>query len=355
MRTTGSKNRTLLFEEVPGAYSAYEVFREQWQVAIRVLQLIQNDYAQAKRQVEKMSRSFSERERWTGERLNNLLEVSTEMPRADGRRKASAGRNSSDETRSSVAWLRAYCFGNFEIHLNWKKINEWHSLKAKSLLKFLVSRKKKPVAKEVLLETLWPNCDPQVGKNNLKAAVYSLRHTLSPDEEGSQVPQLILFSEGQYLINPEVELWVDVEEFERHWLAGHKLEKERETEEAMKEYRLAEELYRGDYLEDDHYAEWTLLPREALKDTYLTILGRLAKSSFESEDYESCILYSQKILAKDVCHEEAYRWLIRCYGRMGNSRRARQWYEVCASTLKKELDTLPDRKTVTLYHQLLNE
>lgn len=124
---------------------------------------------------------------------------------------------------------------------------------------------------------------------------------------------------------------------------------------ATEKYRLAQELYRGDYFEDDLYLDWTMLPREALKDTYLAILGKLAQSSFEESDHESCIIFSQKILEKDVCHEEAYRWLIKCYFGLGQYHRAQQWYNVCAGTLKRELDINPDKKTTALFYQLQHQ
>ena len=259
------------------------------------------------------------------------------------------------KTTVDIIKIRAYCFSNFELEIEGKRVDKWHSLKAKSLLKFLLAHRNKPVSKDVLIELLWPDCDPEEGKNNLKAVVYSLRQTLIGQKEQNQASQLILFSEGQYLINPEVELWVDVTEFEQHWLTGRNLEKNGKKEEALREFCLAEELYRGDYLEEDRYSDWTQLQREALRDIYLAILCKLASNSFDVADFESCILYSQKILLKDVCHEEAYRWIMYCYGRMGNPRRALQWYKVCADTLKKELDTVPDIKTTDLYRRLLKQ
>jgi LuxR family maltose regulon positive regulatory protein len=348
------------YEALPGQQtkpfsSVQGAFPEQWQAATYILQLMQQDYCQAKKQLEEIYRSFGERESWTSERLYDLLVEGNESDGAGNKgkvvsRKKGLSQNSQDSV--AITSIRAYCLGSFEIYLNWKRVDIWHSLKAKSLLKYLVTRKGKPVIRDVLVETLWPNCDPEVGRNNLKAAVYSLRQSLLSKNQCPETPSPIVYSEGQYSINPKAEIWVDVDEFERHWLAGRGMEKKGESEEAAKEYRLAEELYRGDYFEDDPYTEWTLLPREALKDTYLAILGKLAYTAFETADYESCIVYSQKILRQDICHEEAYRWLIRCYSQLGQAHRARQWYSVCASTLKKELNTTPDKKTVDLYYRL---
>ena len=336
-------------------------FPQEWQVIIHTLQQVQADYSHAKKQLEHVHNAFGERERVAGDRLRYLLDTVTTVPTRIGGKETDNKREhsiSGSLVPPKMVFLRAYCFGNFEVYLNEKRIDRWPSLKAKSLLKFLISRRGKPVAKDVLVETLWPNCGPEAGGNNLKSAIYALRQVLRQAEVNrdseSKYP-FVRFSEARYMLSPKLELWVDIDDFEHVWTAGQGLEKQGDTEGAARQYQLATELYRGDYLEDEPYAEWTLLRREALKDTYLAILGRLANISYEVDDYENCIMHCQKILAKDCCHEEAYRWLIRCHSRLGQRHRAQQWYHVCTATLKRELDTTPARETISLYRQLLNQ
>ena len=338
-----------------------EPFQQEWQVIIHALQQVQADYSHAKKQLEHVHYAFGERERVAGEQLRCLLDTVTTVPtRINGKKPGDKGEYSASEilVPPQMVFLRAYCFGSFEVYLNEKRLDKWSSLKAKSLLKFLISRRGKPVAKDILVETLWPNCNPEVGSNNLKSAIYALRQVLRQgelnDDNKTNCP-FVQFSEARYMLSPKLGLWVDVDDFKHIWTAGQRLEQQGDIEGAAKQYQLAEQLYRGDYLEDEPYAEWTLLRREALKDIYLAVLGKLANISFRANDYDNCIMYSQKILAKDSCHEEAYRGLIRCYVRMGQRHRAQQWYNLCAATLKRELDSMPDRETTSLYQQLLNQ
>ena len=184
--------------------------------------------------------------------------------------------------------------------------------------------------------------------------MHGLRQTLGHLFQENESFPYILFLQGSYLLNPDIELWVDVEEFERSWITGRYLEEEGKLTEAIREYELAESLYRGDYLEDEPYEEWALLRREALKDTYLIILGKLADHSMDRGDYEDCILYCQKIMTKDPCREDAYRRLMRCYSRLGRKNRALRWYQICQKTIQVELDTTPDAETESLYQKLLN-
>ena len=337
-----------------------------------LLQLMQTDYSAAKKQLGELYQTFSQRETAVNRQFHSILEVSAAG--AGLGRESKVVRNFGSHTIDnretitspqnlalhSALSLRAYCLGKFEVYLEQRKVDHWRTLKAKSLLKFLVAQRGRHIPKEILMEALWPGYAPEAANNNLKAAMHALRQTLGsfcPEREncGKNGSSFILFSEGKYAFNPETELWVDVEQFQQHWITGRHLEKEERNAQAISEYIIAEKLYRGDYLEDDLYEDWTLLQREALKDSYLAILSKLADNLFKETDYEGCIAYCQKILAKDSCREDAYRQLMRCYNRLGQRHRALRWYELCAKTIKRELDCAPENQTVELYQKLLRQ
>jgi DNA-binding SARP family transcriptional activator len=337
----------------------------QWQDTIDLLRLVQSDYAGARRELDRVSQTLAERETLVNQRLQYAMLTSGGyrtlclMPYAIGvtgnlMGRAILGSMTYSVTPPNTLRLEARCLGRFELSSEGRRIERWKSVKSKSVFQYLMTRPREPVVKDVLMETLWPDCDLQAASNNLKAAVHGLRQTLSRLLDKKETIPYILFLQGSYLMSPEVELWVDVEQFERHWAVGRRFEKEGKPDEARREFELAESLYRGDYLEDEPYEEWTLLRREALKDTYVIILGKLADYSIEMADYEGCIVYCQKILAKDPCREDAYRRLMLCHSRLGQRNRALRWYEICRRTVQAELTTSPDRETETLYHKLLN-
>ena len=88
-------------------------------------------------------------------------------------------------------------------------------------------------------------------------------------------------------------------------------------------------------------------------DIYLAILGRISNYYFLTADYESCIDFSQKILAKDHCREDAYQHLIRCYSNLGLRSQALRWYRRCADTLRRELDCPVSSETEALHNALM--
>ena len=323
------------------AKHGHENVQAKWRDSIDLLRLVQSDYQQARKQLEGISSTFRDRENTVSKQLRFAFESATQTKRK--------------YSQNEAMCLRAYCLGSFKLYIDYHQVEHWHSLKSKSILKYLIAQRKQPVHREVLMEVFWEGCSPELANSNLKAAIHSLRKTLGYlSNEENNLPY-ILYLEGNYFINPKITLLIDDEEFERHWLVGHDLEIKGKFDEAMREYKMAEALYQGDYLVDDIYEEWTLVRREALKDIYIGILIRLAKHCAQEEKYESCIRYCQKILAKDPCCEEGYRHLIRCYNQLGQRNRALQWYRVCERTIKTELDIAPEWQTVTLYRQLLND
>ena len=335
-----------------------------WHDNIHLLELVQSDYQVARKQLESVGKALANRENLVSQRLQSVLLISQGYKTLCLQHCESGtigsqigrtviGRITQPSILPKVMRIEVHCLNRFEIGSEWKRVDRWQSVKAKSLFQYLMTRPREPVSKDILMENLWPDCDPKAANNNLKAAMHGLRQTLSYLFDVRQGFPFILFQQGSYRVNPDIELWIDVEQFEQHWLTGRRLEKEGKLAEATREFELAESLYRGDYLEDEPYEEWTLLRREALKDIYLLILSKLADYYMQSADYESCILYCQKILTKDACREDAYRQMIRCYSRLGNRNRALRWYEMCCRTIQAELDTTPNDETSSLYHALL--
>ena len=342
----------------------YNTSQSGWQDTVDLLRLLQGDYEGARRQLQKVSQTLSESQSVLNERIQYALfraaghDTMCLFPYRVGAAASSLGRATLGSPVSLKhvplrARLDVRCLGTFELSWAGKPVAKWGSTKAKALIEYMMARPREPVIKDALMEALWPNCDPQSANNNLKAAVHALRQTLAA-AAGSADTALIVFVQGSYVLNREIEMWVDVEEFEKHWAAGRQFEREGRTHDAIREFKLAETLYRGDYLQDEPYEEWTILQREALRDNYLAILGKLAEHALQEDDYEDAIAYAQKILAHDSCREDAFRWMMRSHSRLGQRSRAIRWFELCRRATRAGLDTEPDRETQDLYRLLLN-
>jgi DNA-binding SARP family transcriptional activator len=331
---------------------------------LRMLEMIEKDYQGARKQFEMLGRTLGEREALVNQRIQN---VRMSVRNASGMCLLSyESKTSRNQLGTAIlglqrpkdvietASLEIYCLDGFRVSFSGVKVERWESIKAKSLLQYLMTKPHKPVSKEELMEALWPDCDPKVSGNNLKAAMHGLRLTLSNQANIEKAVSYVLYTQGTYQINPNILLWLDVEQFELHWETARRFQSEGKTDEAIREFKMAVDLYKSDYLSEDPYEEWTQLRREVLQDIYMNILIKLADNYLQNGDYENCMAYCFKVLDKDNSREDAYQRVMRCYSRLGLRSRALQWYEISRKAIESQLDTKPDQATTQLYDRLMN-
>jgi LuxR family transcriptional regulator, maltose regulon positive regulatory protein len=242
--------------------------------------------------------------------------------------------------------LRVHCFGRFEVVRNGRPIQNWRRDKAKTLLKHLVAQRGS-IQREVLLELLWPELEPDPALRNLRVTLHALRRAMEPANGAASRPYILTTGDA-YVLDPDAPVWIDTRAFNMLYAGATGLWRSGRVAESLQAYEAAHELYRDDYLVDDLYEEWTFIPREQLKDQYLLVVTRLADASLVTGDYERCIEYCHKLLARDASREDAYQHLMRCHALMGRPGRAMRWYELCRETLQRELNVGPSDQTVQL-------
>jgi DNA-binding SARP family transcriptional activator len=338
----------------------------QWDNDIELLRVIRDDFQQTRKHLEQVSQRLAEREALVDLCLQRtdlkspafqplcLVEYKIGNP-VNQLGRTFLGGTSRPPAMPVSNRLNIRCLGHFDVRTDRGQVKHWRSMKAKSVFQYLLTHPREPAVKEMIMEALWPECSSQAAGNNLKAAVHQIQLTLSSLGGEMQDWRHVLFLQGSYAINPGTHLWIDVEEFEKHWTAGRRFEKEHHLAEAMSEYEKAETLYQGDFLEEELYEEWTMLRRETLRDIYLAVLSKLAGHAILINDLENCIHYSQILLGQDPCREDAYRWLMYCYTNLGHRNRALRWYEICCRIIRSEMDTVPDRRTTELYYRILKD
>jgi LuxR family maltose regulon positive regulatory protein len=125
--------------------------------------------------------------------------------------------------------------------------------------------------------------------------------------------------------------------------------------EAAIEYERAVELYRGDYLIEDLYEDWTMVERERLANACIDLLDRLSIHYMEVGQHQESIRACYRVLEKDRCHEDSHRLLMECYARLGLRARALHQYRMCEQILEQEYGTSPSPETRSHYTRLLKD
>jgi len=233
--------------------------------------------------------------------------------------------------------LQIRTFGRFEVAVDGKSITNWNNTRAKNILKLLVIHAETTLPQEFFVEALWPDQPVDAALNSLRVAIHELRRKLQSvgATNGSQSP--IARLHGGYSLDLTRPIWIDCIHFQKLWELGRSHAENGDLPLASRVYEEAIELYRGDFLDEDRYEEWTLIRRERLLDIYLTMLEHLADIYLQHGEFLGCIQACQKILEKDLCHEGAYHKIIDCYLREGQTSRAIRWFEICRNALLVEL------------------
>lgn len=253
-------------------------------------------------------------------------------------------------TESKEPALTIYCLGTFRVFQQQQAISEWNGQKGVAILKYLVAHHGKSISKEILMDTFWPDADLEAARRNLHQAVYALRQTLRREQPDLQH---IRYENDSYRLNPDLEIWIDYEEFEEHVKNGRYLEANSQPKEAIAEYGVAEGLYQGNFLEDSLYDEWTLRPREYLLNQYLRISDRLIAYYQRQNENTAAIALCHKLLNFDACYEPAHRQLMTCFLAQGQRHMAVRQYQTCAQSLSTELGLEPDEETDALYQNII--
>ena len=265
-------------------------------------------------------------------------------------REPSTDRETPATARSAA--LRARFFGHFEMLCDGETVALGRNGKALAILKYLLANRRRPVSQDLLMGWLWPESNLKKARWSLNSAIHGLRKILG-DCPASPLTNYIVLEEGYYHLCPAVLVATDVDEFDECYEQGRRLEEAGRMEEAAAEYERAVGLYRGDYLIEDLYEDWTMVERERLSNAYMDILDRLAAHYMESGQLRESIRACYRVLERDRCHEDSYRLLMRCYARLGMRGRALRQYRLCEKILGQEYGTVPSPETTALYESLL--
>ena len=231
---------------------------------------------------------------------------------------------SGSSAAAGVPILFVQTLGEFSVCYQGSLLSLGSNRNGRAVFRYLVAHPGRRVAKQVLLGLFWPDDSPDKAAHKLHIAISAVRHALS---ETLGDVETILFSEDHYALAPDLPLQVDAQVFVEQAQAGERLEQAGKILPAIKAYQAATEIYRGDFMVEDLYEDWTIVQRARLEEIYLTVLGRLSQLYMEQGDYEGSISCCRQILARDSFREDAYRQLMCCYSRLGRRNQALSEYQ----------------------------
>lgn len=249
------------------------------------------------------------------------------------------------------AALYAIYLGRFTLFRAHQRIGLGRNKAVTELARYLLAHAGQVIPRDVLLDLLWPDVAPARGLHRLHVAVSSLRTMLDGPQAGTSC---LHFEGDSYAIEAEAVL-TDCDLLEQAYRQGmqHLLRSDREA--ASSAFRRMLDLYGGDYLADQPYAEWTHSQRAHFSERRLAALTFLCEEAARSVSFVALQEYAQQILAIDNLRERAHRYLMRSHYALGQRACALRQYRACAAILEHDLGVAPSRETQQLYEAIRDD
>jgi DNA-binding SARP family transcriptional activator len=242
-----------------------------------------------------------------------------------------------------TAALQIRLLGGVDLRYDGDALPAPESVRAVSLLAYLLLHRHAPQSRERLAFLLWPDSSEPQARTNLRHVLHHLRRAL-PDSD-----RFLTVTTHALQWQPDASYWLDVAAFEA--LAAS-LDGITEDKQRLTRLQDAVEIYRGDLLEG-WYDEWVLSERERLSQLYLWLLEQLVGCLEACGDLAGATQHAEQLLRHDPLNEGSYRLLMRLFAAQGDRARALRLYHICVTTMQRELGVEPSALTQNAYRTLL--
>jgi ATP/maltotriose-dependent transcriptional regulator MalT/DNA-binding SARP family transcriptional activator len=251
---------------------------------------------------------------------------------------------------TGVPVIHVNCLGGFQVFVNGVEVkqSQWRTKKAANLFKYLlIAGGKHP--KEKIIEELWPGAEPRRGDASLRMTLTYARKALGLNDRES-----IFLRRGMLYINPEIEIYTDYEWFAS--LADSSVPgASSENPIRVDSLEQAMQLYRGEFLPDNIYDDWSSSWREHLRQLYLQVVLALIQSYRQQDSLPQAIQACRRYLALEPADEPVCRAAMEMLWASGQKQHALSLYQDLADFMASEYNAVPSSETSSLYRKILTQ
>ena len=218
---------------------------------------------------------------------------------------------------NGTAALRIRTFGRFEMDVGGRPL-DLSALKPRprALLRLLAVNAGRPVHREVLVDALWPDSDPETAARSLHVALSAVRRELEPGA-GRGAGELLVRDGDAYRIELAAGSEVDLLAFDDAVAAGRAAKARGDDDAAIEAFRAALAAYGGELLPEDGPADWVVARRDHARDEAVEAARVLAELLLPDLPDEAAVVCGAG-LALDACHDPLWRLLIDARERAGD-------------------------------------
>ncbi len=229
---------------------------------------------------------------------------------------------------------RIELLGGLRVRQEERVITRFRTQKAGALLAYLAYFRRQSHPREVLIDLLWPDLEPEAGRNNLSTILSTLRHQLEPP--GTPAGSVLKADRFAVGLNAEA-VCTDVADFENRLAAAEQAQSEMERAHCLAD---ALACYQGTLL-PGHYEAWIAAESRRLSEAYLQATRRLIRTLVRTREVARALDYARRAVEIDPLREEAHHDLMRLYLAAGQPSAALQQFQALERTLHEELSATP--------------
>jgi DNA-binding SARP family transcriptional activator len=238
-----------------------------------------------------------------------------------------------------VADVHVLALGPLSIRIDGQPMDgDWLQQRPGQTFRYLLASRSGVARSEAIAEALWPDRGP-AAVANVRYCVYKVREVV--DDRSLPAQSIVMRSAGGYRLDPR-RLVVDVDVFGAKVLAGLEAYRARRTHAAEALLAEALELYRGDFLADDPYAEWAFTEREYLRGLAGKALGARARIALGEDRLEVAAGCLQRMAQLEPFDSQVHQLLIQVCLRRGRRTEAMRHYSQLRLRLARAFGETPD-------------
>lgn len=246
--------------------------------------------------------------------------------------------------------LQIRMFGRFSLSYGDKQISceNNRSKQIWSILAYLIYNRGKTVTSEELMSLMWNNEKSDNPPGALRTAMHRVRSLLESlmPEAGKK---LLTYKNGGYMWNPDIEMFLDISEFEKQisLLSGENEETDVEA------YIAALNLYDGDFLAMQASDAWVIPIQVYYHNIYESIINKALPALEKAGRSSEAEIICRKALQIDQYSEAMYQHLMRFLLAMDKRQEVVTVYEDMSKLLLSTFGVMPDQESRALYREAL--
>ena len=268
---------------------------------------------------------------------------------------------------SSYPEIRIYTFGTFSVERlitnlssseqpRYEQVSkeEWRSRgPAISLLKLLLCRTSRRISRDTVIDTLWPDAEVENASKSLDVATSILRSVLRVGDRKSLLIKTHSSDAGILALPDQRKVWVDADAFESYLAQASKAESQ--EQDPLPFLEAAQELVKGEFLEDDIYEDWTQNRRQAIDAARRRMTHHLADLYAQRDLIDQAESLLQTFLIENPTDEDALSRLMKLLSQQDRRQEAVNLYKRTAKILQEEQQRKPSSRTRELAERIYKE